>query len=321
MIKFSIIVPIYKVENYLDECIKSVLEQTYSSLELILVDDGSPDRCPEICDYYRSKDPRVVVIHKINGGLPAARNSGIRIATGDYFMHLDGDDFWHRDYLSNIAPIIESSMNDVYLGNSRFDYINGQSTEHVLYNFTDISQISYEQLLTKFFSATNEYPSAAMHNVYKTDYVKTNSLYFSEDLTWSEDADNFYNVLFNTRNIGLLNFTFYYYRKDNMGAMTKAASVKHYMSMLSVFTKWFYKVDNLAIENDVKKIIKTRFANSFIYTLKRMGKLNMRELKLITQSIDKNILRHTHGVTCRIIYMITKLIGLRLTAKILYHLV
>ena len=89
MLKFSVIVPIYKVEKYIRECIESVMNQTYSNWELILVDDGSPDKCPEICDEYAVKDNRVIVCHKENAGLPAARNSGIKLVTGDYFMHLD----------------------------------------------------------------------------------------------------------------------------------------------------------------------------------------------------------------------------------------
>ena len=77
MIKFSIVVPIYNVEKYLRDCIESVLNQTYKNFELILIDDGSPDNCPEICDEYAAKDERIKVIHKKNGGLSSARNSGI----------------------------------------------------------------------------------------------------------------------------------------------------------------------------------------------------------------------------------------------------
>ncbi len=89
----SIIVPIYKVSEYLNTCVQSACEQTYSNLEIILVDDGSPDDCPEKCDAWAEKDPRVKVIHKKNGGLSDARNAGLDIATGKYIYFLDGDDF------------------------------------------------------------------------------------------------------------------------------------------------------------------------------------------------------------------------------------
>ena len=89
----SIIVPIYKVEKYLNQCIKSIVNQTYSNLQIILVDDGSPDSCPEICDKWKCLDDRIEVIHKSNGGLSDARNAGICIACGEYLGFVDGDDF------------------------------------------------------------------------------------------------------------------------------------------------------------------------------------------------------------------------------------
>ena len=80
----SVIVPVYKVEQYLDECVQSIINQTYKNLEIILVDDGSPDRCPEMCDEYARQDSRIKVIHKPNGGISSARNSGLDIARGEY---------------------------------------------------------------------------------------------------------------------------------------------------------------------------------------------------------------------------------------------
>lgn len=94
--KLSIIVPVYNVEPYLRRCIDSILAQTFTDFELILVDDGSPDNCPAICDEYAEKDPRIVVIHKQNGGLSDARNAGLDIARGEYIGFVDSDDFIHK---------------------------------------------------------------------------------------------------------------------------------------------------------------------------------------------------------------------------------
>lgn len=93
MVKVSIVIPVYNVESYLRQCIDSVLNQSYQNLELVLVDDGSKDSSPAICDEYAAKDSRVVVVHKANGGAAAARNDGIRKATGDYVTFLDSDDY------------------------------------------------------------------------------------------------------------------------------------------------------------------------------------------------------------------------------------
>ena len=91
---FSVIIPIYNVEPYLRECVDHVLAQSFRDLEVILVDDGSPDGCGDICDAYAQADPRVRVIHKPNGGLSDARNAGLRIAVGAYILFLDSDDYW-----------------------------------------------------------------------------------------------------------------------------------------------------------------------------------------------------------------------------------
>ena len=93
-LKISVIIPVYNVEPYLRQCVDSVLSQTYENIEVILVDDGSPDNCPAICDQYADTDARVKVIHQKNGGLSAARNAGIQCASGEYIAFLDSDDFW-----------------------------------------------------------------------------------------------------------------------------------------------------------------------------------------------------------------------------------
>ncbi len=111
--KISIIIPVYKVEKYLERCVDSILAQSYGNLEVILVDDGSPDSCPEICDRYQQQDRRIQVIHRENGGLAAARNSAIERATGEYLVFVDSDDQVHRDYIKNLYQIITQAQADL----------------------------------------------------------------------------------------------------------------------------------------------------------------------------------------------------------------
>ena len=96
-IKISIIVPVYKVEHELDRCVKSLLGQTYKNIEIILVDDGSPDCCPKMCDEFARKDNRVKVVHKRNGGLSDARNAGLKVASGEYVLYVDSYDYIEID--------------------------------------------------------------------------------------------------------------------------------------------------------------------------------------------------------------------------------
>ena len=103
----SVIVPVYKVEPYLDKCVRSIVEQTYQNLEIILVDDGSPDNCPAMCDAWAEKDSRIKVIHKENGGLSDARNAGLAIATGDYIAFVDSDDWIAPDFIRELYYAME----------------------------------------------------------------------------------------------------------------------------------------------------------------------------------------------------------------------
>lgn len=125
-IQISIVVPIYNVEEYLKRCIESIIEQTYKNLEIILVDDGSTDCCPEICDYYSKVDNRIQVIHKKNGGLVSARKAGTAVAKGDYILNIDGDDWIEKDRVEVlVVEGINSAKSDmIYLSGYKKDYRN-----------------------------------------------------------------------------------------------------------------------------------------------------------------------------------------------------
>ncbi|MBR4293053.1 MAG: glycosyltransferase family 2 protein [Clostridia bacterium] len=151
---FSVIVPIYNVEKYLRRCIDSVLAQSFTDYELILVDDGSPDNCPSICDEYAKNDPRIKVIHKKNGGLVSARQAGIKIAVGDYVFHLDGDDALCEDALFIAHEIINEMHPDIVSFSYRrsINGIEGETVDDLvdegLYLKSDIEERIYPKLLS-----------------------------------------------------------------------------------------------------------------------------------------------------------------------------
>ena len=111
--KISVIVPVYQVEETLDKCVESIIGQTYKNLEIILVDDGSPDNCPAICDSWAEKDSRIRVIHKENGGLCSARNAGMDIAAGDYLGFVDSDDCIEPDMYQLLVENAASTQADI----------------------------------------------------------------------------------------------------------------------------------------------------------------------------------------------------------------
>lgn len=127
--KISIIVPVYKVESYLDRCVKSLIGQTYQNLEILLIDDGSPDKCPEMCDQYAKIDPRIVSIHKKNGGLSSARNAGLDVATGDFVLFVDSDDYVETDLCQILADSVKENC-DIYAFRFRRFFDEKQGDPH-----------------------------------------------------------------------------------------------------------------------------------------------------------------------------------------------
>lgn len=188
---FSVIVPIYNVEKYLVNCIESVLMQTFSDFELILVDDGSPDNCPVICDSYKEKDARIKVIHKQNGGLTSARRAGIKAAQGDYVFNLDSDDLIEPDILECAYKIIKETNCEIvsfsykWVKNGRTVNITDDGIDEGLYNESDIEKhILPRLLMDKNMGHISYYLSG---KAVKREFLTPLQLNVSEKISLGED--------------------------------------------------------------------------------------------------------------------------------------
>lgn len=178
----SIIVPVYNVEKYLPICIESLINQTDRDIEIILVDDGSPDNCPALCDEYAQKDNRIKVIHKENGGLSDARNAGMAIATGDYLMFVDSDDYIEVDACEKIQQNLQNGA-DIIL----CDGINEGGNVKLEHYSEDCFEMTGEEYL---YQATihKKLPVVVWLNVYKREFIENNKLFFKKGYI-HEDED------------------------------------------------------------------------------------------------------------------------------------
>ena len=188
---FSVIVPVYKVEEYLPNCIESVLNQTFSDFELILVDDGSPDKCPEICDSYKEKDDRIKVVHKTNGGLCSARKAGIKIANGEYVFNLDSDDLIENDTLECAYKIINETNCEIvsfsyrWVKNGQTFNITNDGLDEDLYDKKGIEKYIYPKLLMdKNMNHISYYLSG---KAVKRDLLTPHQLNVNEKISLGED--------------------------------------------------------------------------------------------------------------------------------------
>lgn len=225
---FSIIVPVYKVEQYLKKCVESVLSQSFSSFELILVDDGSPDHCPVICDEFAKKDERIRVIHKQNGGASAARNAGLRAARGKYISFLDADDFWlDESVLQSIYLLIAEKKAEVVVIKARNYY---QSTDTFSASFNSFSSENlrsknYEQSLYELVSAS-AYRANAWNKVFLRELMNRENLFFEEGVI-AEDVDWAARLCLAAKSITILDVPVYGYRLGRPGSVTSTITMKN----------------------------------------------------------------------------------------------
>lgn len=193
----SVIVPIYKVEKFLPKCIESILNQTYSDFELILVDDGSPDKCPEICDEYAAKDQHIVVIHQKNSGVSAARNAGLKKAKGQYIGFVDPDDFIAPDMYEKMVQAMETSEAELVV--CGYDYYDEEYhiDEKRKYRVDSDEVIDQKELMKRM----SDMPPTIRHGVWNKLFKSSllSEIYFMENLHSSED------VMFLTEYINLVN--------------------------------------------------------------------------------------------------------------------
>lgn len=200
----SIVVPIYNVEQYLQRCLDSIIKQTYQNLQIILVDDGSTDNCPQICDEIEKKDNRIEVIHKKNGGLSDARNTGIEKSIGEFITFIDSDDYISKDYIEILHSLImenfaQVSIIDLYkTSKSDESYKNKNIRVEVLDQNKAISEMLYSKLYST--SACGKLFQKSLFNNIEFPLRK-----------YSEDLFTIYKVLNNASKIVYSNQTCYYY--------------------------------------------------------------------------------------------------------------
>lgn len=217
--KLSIIVPVYNVEKYLHRCVESLLSQTLQDIEIILVNDGSPDNCANICDEYLRKDTRVRVIHKENGGLSDARNVGIKIASGEYLMFVDSDDFIELDACYELYNVASKKFPEILVGGANKKIGSNEVKMEFTNSTCKTINTSYDFVKEQLTSKTMY--MAAWMNIYRTDFIINNNLYFKNGI-YHEDEEWTPRVLLTAENIGYSNRIFYnYIIRDNSITNTK----------------------------------------------------------------------------------------------------
>lgn len=209
MIRFSVVIPVYKVEPYLDECVSSVVTQRFRDLEVILVDDGSPDNCGKMCDDWAKKDGRIRVVHQENGGLSAARNTGIRNAVGEYVLFLDSDDWWaDADVLGTIDAQLQKTPVDVVSFNYRKSYHDKLDPLYFPETLPDSQQPETLAQMTQ----GDRWINGACNKAIRRELLVAENLYFRTGIT-SEDIDWTLRLALKSQSFAFVNVCVFIYRQ------------------------------------------------------------------------------------------------------------
>lgn len=294
----SIIVPIYKVENYIHRCIDSILAQSYMSFELILVDDGSPDNCGAICDEYAKTDKRIRVIHKKNGGLSDARNAGLGIAKGEYVLFVDSDDYIEKNTLSTIYENIDTNTSLLNFGyyfeqDNKVCWVNAHQNKCYSLEKDDDRLRYICNELTDFIVPWN-----AWCNVFKRDIIVKYQLHFFDNkVVFAEDLFFMLCYVAHAVRIKVVDASLYHYcmRSESiMGIEKERQNIIRFENLANQVHEYYKKHDscNYLLKRFpliYYKIIKHAYSQD--YQFQKINNVKLKKEYLYSQIYDKKKFR------------------------------
>ncbi|MCR2822011.1 glycosyltransferase [Lederbergia panacisoli] len=284
----SIIVPIYNVEKYLSFCIESILNQTYIYFELILVNDGSPDKCGEICDEYAKKDKRIKVIHQNNGGLSSARNAGINIATGEYIAFVDSDDFIHNRMYELLYTNARKYKSDIVMCNllkvnesekNKIEAYNINIEAQIYTNIEALKQIYNRSEGINFVVATNKLFRRQLFNNLRFKIGRTH-----------EDEFLVHRIFYESNRVTHIPVAMYYYRQRNNSIMGSPFSLKMLDEVYALKDRITFcrklKLPELRHQTEFKYVVKLI---SYYFKVKKEYNNSYFELNKLKNDFSKSI--------------------------------
>lgn len=277
--KISCIIPVYKVEAYLCQCVESLTHQTYRDIEIILVDDGSPDGSPQLCDTLASEDSRIKVIHKENGGLSDARNTGLLAATGEYVVFVDGDDFWlDNNAMQQLVDVVKPEL----------DFIGYNCSYYYPDSETYSAWVAYDEVLEKptdkntamrTLVKSGTFPMSACLKLMKRSFLMDNKLFFKKGQI-AEDIPWFINMLNVTNKCCFVNQYVYAYRQNVVGSISNTRGRKSFDHLFDIFKTELSLIDSRSFSEEAKNALKSFMAYEYciLLTYKDIDKEAKREL-------------------------------------------
>ena len=265
--KISIIVPVYNVEHEPSRCVDSILNQSYTNIEVILVDDGSTDRCPSICDAFVMKDRRVRVIHKPNGGLSSARNAGLREASGEWILYVDSDDYILNDSCERLIAVGAKYDCDIVSADAIREFNGGR--EYMVHgSLADGKCYPSRDFIIKTVKPCEWYAPAWL-NLYKRSFLIENNLFFVEGLL-HEDMEMQPRVFLAAKTVAYCAYPFYRY-VDRASSIMNASKVDERVTAMEwIYSNWKSKFE--AIEDgELARALNGHLAKCYLHSCCEFG--------------------------------------------------
>lgn len=314
--RFSIILPIYNVEKYLKECVDSILKQTFRDYEIILVDDGSTDGSPELCDKLAETYDFIRVIHKANGGAADSRNVGLKSAIGDYILFIDSDDFiLSEHFLEDVNNSFSENVDMVLYKYSKFfDDTKNLAECNFSYESAKLKE-NYADKIYELVKADAFFGMAWIRAIRK-DIILDNQIFFETGLT-GEDMDWNYELMLNVSNIELLDNIYIAYRQRS-GSVTASYKIKNLEDFIHIVEVWSEKLR--FIENDtLKKALLGSLAKNYsnlLIVYSRLTDINKKEYKQRIKKLDW-LLKYGMSKRPQTVAKIYRIFGFNLTVSAL----
>ena len=314
--KVSFILPIYNVERYLSECVESILAQTYRDFEILLVDDGSPDNCPALCDEWTKKDSRIKALHKPNGGLSDARNYGLEHAQGDYVVFVDSDDFWvNKECLQRLMNVVDAHPECDFIGFNCSYYYSDTKTfnKWVAYDESLSKPIDKDTVLCSLV-ASGTFPMSACLKIIKRKSLSEINLNFIKGLL-SEDIPWFIDLLEGTKKCMFINDYIYAYRQGVVGSISNSFSVRNFNSILRIIDNELQKLEGRTFNEKTKDYIKSFLAYELCICLGGLGQLEKSVRNEYYEKLKpyKWLLKFRQNPKVKKVALINSLLGFRVT--------
>ncbi len=314
--KVSFILPIYNVEKYLSECVESILVQTYSDFEILLVDDGSPDNCPALCDEWARKDDRIKALHKSNGGLSDARNYGLEHAQGDYVVFVDSDDFWvNKDCLENLMNVVDVHPECDFIGfNCSYYYYDTKTFKKWVAYDESLSKPTDKDTVLCSLVASGTFPMSACLKIIKRKSLSEINLHFIKGLL-SEDIPWFIDLLEGAKKCMFINDYIYAYRQGVVGSISNSFSVRNFNSILRIIDNELQKLEGRTFNEKTKDYIKSFLAYELCICLGGLGQLEKSVRNEYYEKLKpyKWLLKFCQNPKVKKVSILNSLVGFRLT--------